>query len=76
MIVSAVFYPVRNIPPEAQAVIAYNPLASFMEMIHGFYFVALDDRFVEYGYIGIWTITLLYTGMWLYLRLEKKIISQ
>ena len=76
MIVSAVFYPVRSLPPEAQAIIIYNPLANFMEIIHGFYFAALDDRFVNYAYIGIWTITLLYVGMWLYLRLEKKIISQ
>lgn len=76
LIVSAVFYPVKLLPYEAQEVIAFNPLSSFMEMIHGFYFVALDDTFVHYTYIGGWTITLLYIGMWLYLRLEKKIISQ
>lgn len=76
MLMSAVFYPVANIPPEGQVILAYNPLVSFMEMIHGFYFYSLDDSFVEYRYIAIWTITLLYIGMWLYLRLEKKIISQ
>jgi len=76
MIISAIFYPVEALPPYAQEAISYNPLASFMEMIHGFYFKALDDRFVEYWYIGMWTIILLYAGMWLYIRLEKKIISQ
>ncbi len=76
MIMSAVFYPVESLPPEAQALIVYNPLANFMEIIHGFYFNALDDRFVDYTYIGIWTITLLYVGTWLYQRLEKKIISE
>ncbi len=76
MIISAVFYPVQTLPPEAQELIVYNPLANFMEIIHGFYFRALDDRFVDYEYIGLWTITLLYVGIWLYYRLEKKIISQ
>lgn len=76
LLLSAVFYPVQSLPPEAQDIIMYNPLASFMEIIHGFYFQALDDRFVEYHYITIWTITQLFVGMWLYLRLEKKIISQ
>ncbi len=76
MILSAVFYPVQSLPTEAQEIIVYNPLAGFMEIIHGFYFRALDDRFVDYEYLGLWTISLLYAGIWLYYRLEKKIISQ
>ncbi len=76
MIFSAVFYPLEAIPPAGQAILVYNPLANFMEIIHGFYFYSLDDRFVDYNYIGIWTILLLYVGMWLYVRLEKKIISK
>ncbi len=75
MIFSAVFYPVASIPPEGQAILLYNPLVHFMEIIHGSYFHALDTRYVDYTYIAIWTITLLYIGMWLYQRLEKKIIS-
>ncbi len=76
MLLSAVFYPVVSLPLVAQEIIMYNPLANFMEIIHGFYFQALDDRFVDYRYLGFWTITPLFVGMWLYPRLEKKIISQ
>ncbi len=76
MVISAVFYPVESIPIVAQDILLYNPLVHFMEIIHGFYFYALSDRFVDYQYIGIWTITLLYIGMWLYTKLENKIISQ
>ena len=72
---SAVFYYIEILPLELQHWLMYNPLAHFMEMIHGFYFEALDDKFVSYEYISLWTITLLYIGLWLYVKLEKRIIS-
>ena len=76
MIFSAVFFPLISIPPEAQKVLLYNPLVHFMEMIHGYYLYELDDRFVDYQYMALWTITPLFMGTWLYIRLEKRIISQ
>ena len=75
MFASAVFYSVEMMPPEVQSWLFYNPLTHFMEMIHGFYFYALDDKFVSYEYILVWTLSLLYIGLWLYIKLEKKIIS-
>ncbi|CAA6800841.1 MAG: Capsular polysaccharide ABC transporter, permease protein KpsM [uncultured Sulfurovum sp.] len=75
MFTSAVFYPIEALPLELQHWLMYNPVAHFMEIIHGFYFEALDDRFVSYGYIFLWTIILLYMGLWLYVKLEKRIIS-
>ena len=76
LIFSAVFFPLVSLPPEAQEVLLYNPLAHFMEMIHGYYLYELDDRFVDYQYMALWTITPLFMGTWLYIRLEKRIISQ
>ncbi len=76
MIGSAVFFPLESIPPVAQEILLYNPLVHFMEMIHAAYIYELDDRFVDYIYMLKWTITPLFIGMWLYVRLEKKIISQ
>jgi len=72
---SAVFYSVDMLPLEVQKLLSYNPLTHFMEMIHGFYFYALDDSFVSYEYITIWILSLLYIGLWLYIKLEKRIIS-
>lgn len=72
---SAVFYYIEILPLELQHWLMYNPLTHFMEMIHGFYFESLDDKFVSYEYISLWTITLLYIGLWLYVKLEKRIIS-
>jgi len=75
MFTSAVFYNIEILPLELQHWLMYNPVANFMEIIHGFYFEALDDKFVSYEYIFLWTITLLYIGLWLYVKLEKRIIS-
>ena len=72
---SAVFYSIEILPVDLQKIMMYNPLANFMEMIHGFYFYALDDSFVSYSYMFLWTLSLLYIGLWLYVKLEKRIIS-
>ena len=73
---SAVFYPVVSLPPAAQDALLYNPLTHFMEMIHGFYMEALDDRFVDYRYMLLWTIVPLFIGLWLYRMLERRIVSE
>jgi capsular polysaccharide transport system permease protein len=75
MISSAIFFPIISLPPIAQEALLYNPLVHFMEMIHGFYLYGLDDRFVDYRYMLLWTIIPFFIGLWLYIRLEKRIIS-
>jgi len=76
MIGSAVFFPLVSVPPAAQKILLYNPLVHFMEMIHGAYVYGLDDHFVDYRYMLLWTIVPLFVGFWLYNRLEKRIISE
>lgn len=72
---SAIFYSIEMLPTEIQNFLLYNPLTHFIEMIHGSYFIALDTQFVDYNYMLLWTLTLLYSGLWLYVKLEKRIIS-
>ncbi len=72
---SALFYSIDMLSPELQHILLYNPLTNFMEMIHGYYFYTLDDRYVDYSYMAIWTVSLLFIGLWLYQKLEKKIVS-
>ncbi len=76
LIFSAVFYPLTSLPPVAQEILLYNPLVHFMEMIHGFYLEALDDRFVNYHYMLLWTIVPMFVGLWLYRMLEQRIVSE
>ncbi|CAA6825331.1 MAG: Transport permease protein [uncultured Sulfurovum sp.] len=72
---SAIFYTIEMLPVPLQEMLLYNPLVHFIEMIHGFYFLALDDQFVSYTYMWLWSFSLLYMGLWLYIKLEKRIIS-
>ena len=75
LIFSAVFFPLISLPPVAQEILLYNPLVHFMEMIHGAYLDGLDDRFVDYHYMLLWTVIPLFVGFWLYIKLEKRLIS-
>jgi len=72
---SAVFYTIEQLPLEFQNILLFNPLTHFMEMIHGYYFYVLDDRFVNYNYMLLWIIIPLYLGLWFYRKLEERIIS-
>jgi len=63
-------------PQAAQDILLYNPLVHFMEMIHSFYLNGLNDNLVDYTYVIYWTIIPIFIGLWLYIRLEKRIISQ
>ena len=72
---SGVFYSLENVPPEAQTLLLYNPVLHFMEMIHGFYIPELTTRYVDYNYMLLWTVIPLFLALWLYVRLEKRIIS-
>ncbi len=76
LIFSAVFFPLISLPVFAQDILLYNPLVHFMEMIHAAYIPELDDRFVDYKYMFLWTISPFFIGTWFYFKLEKKIISR
>jgi len=75
MFMSAIFYSVDFIPAEYRYIVLYNPVTHFMEMLHGYYFQALDTRYVNYEYMFYWTFIPLFLGLILYRYSEKKIIS-
>jgi len=75
LFLSAVFYTVESLPPLFQTIILYNPVAHFMEMLHGSYFYALDTYYVDYVYMTYWTVIPLFLGLFFYTRSEKGIIA-
>jgi len=72
---SGIFYTIAMLPSKVQTLLLYNPLTHFMELLHGSYFKQLSTEYVNYNYMMLWTIILLYTGLWFYRRLEERIIS-
>jgi capsular polysaccharide transport system permease protein len=78
LFISALFYTLDMLPKRIQAIhdiLLYNPLIHFIEMIHGYYFHALNDDYVDYNYMLLWTIPTLFIGLWLYTKLELRITS-
>ena len=72
--ISALMYTVDSLPPLIRKYILYNPLANFMEMIHGFYFHNLTTQYVDYEYMLYWTLIPLWIGLFMYKRSEKRIL--
>ncbi len=75
LFVSALMYTVESLPPVLRELILYNPLVHFIEMIHGYYFKALDTQYVDYEYMLYWTLIPLYVGLFFYTKAEKRILS-
>jgi capsular polysaccharide transport system permease protein len=72
---SALFYTVDMLSPELRTWILYNPVVHFIEMIHGNFFYTLNDVYVDYFYMVLWTLLPLYAGLWLYKKIEYRILS-
>jgi capsular polysaccharide transport system permease protein len=73
MFLSAIFYTVDSLPPILRELILYNPVAHFMELLHGSYFKVLNTEYVDYSYMMYWTIIPLFLGLFFYLKTERKI---
>ena len=75
LFISALMYTVDSLPPMLREILLYNPLVHFIEMIHGYYFVTLDTKYIDYEYMFYWTFIPLFLGLYFYTRAEKKVIS-
>jgi capsular polysaccharide transport system permease protein len=72
---SAVIYTLDATPMGLKDVLLINPLTHFMEIIHGYYFYGLDDRYVNYGTTFFWMLSTLFFSLWFYRQFEERIIS-
>ena len=75
LLTSAVFYTVDSLPQAVREIVLYNPVAHFMEMLHGSYFEVLDTQYVDYTYMMYWTIVPFFIALLLYRKTEKGIIA-
>jgi len=72
--ISGLFFTADSLPQKVRDILLWNPIFQFEEMIHGYYFYVLNDKYVDYSYLLIWTLIPLFLGLWLYKKAEKKII--
>jgi len=78
LLLSGVFFSlqtVADISPSIAKLLLYNPLIHFMELIHGSVSYSLDTKYVDYNYMLFWTFIPMGISLWLYIKIEKRIIS-
>ncbi len=68
---SAVFYPVAKIPPEAWAVLKFNPLLLAIDEAHKVTFWASPPNLVHVGYLYACALLSYVTGSFLFQRLRS-----
>ena len=73
--ISGIFFSVESLPLALREWLLYNPVLHFMELIHGSYFSVLDTHYVDYQYMFFWTVIPLFTGLFLYQRTYKVILT-
>jgi capsular polysaccharide transport system permease protein len=72
--ISGLFFTADSLPPKIRDILLYNPVLQFEELIHGYFFYSLSDKYVNYLYLIFWTVIPLFFGLWLYKKTERKII--
>ena len=72
--ISGLFFTADSLPPKIRDILIFNPVFQFEEMVHGYYFYSLSDKYVNYIYLLLWTLIPLFLGLWLYKKSERKII--
>lgn len=73
MFVSAVFYSVDGMTPTFRDILLYNPLVHFMEMFRASYFSVMSLKYVDFLYLGFWTLVPCYLSLYIYIKAHKKI---
>lgn len=73
-LLSATMYPSAWIPAPARAWLALNPLVHGIEMVRGGYFAAYrTPEFVSAGYLALWALALVASGLALHRHYSQKL---
>ena len=72
---SGIFFTISVVPEKFRGILLVNPLLHFLELIRTYYFETLRSPYADLGYVLCWTISVLFLSLWLYEKLQKKIIA-
>jgi capsular polysaccharide transport system permease protein len=72
---SGIFFTISVVPEKFQAILLVNPLLHFLELIRSYYFETLRSPHANPVYVLCWTIAVLFLSLWLYEKLQKKILA-
>ncbi|NCU32897.1 MAG: hypothetical protein EOM23_08205 [Candidatus Moranbacteria bacterium] len=73
--ISGIFFSVETLPETFRDIALVNPLLHLLELIRVSFFPTFTSPYANVGYIIVWIISLNLLGLWLYSRLERRIIA-
>jgi len=74
--ITPVFWKVENMQEEIARILLLNPLALLMEMVHMVVLYNTMPTLVEFGYVIISSLVILFLGWGLFAKLEKKTVDK
>ena len=72
---SGIFFAVESVPEQFRWILLLNPLLHFLEKIRSAYFAAFDSPYTDSLYMLAWTVCFTVTALWLYVKLQNRIIA-
>lgn len=72
---SGMFFSVDTVPEKFRWMLLLNPVIHFIELIRSFYFKTFYSVHASGVYILYWTVLFLFISLWLYTKLQNRIIA-
>ncbi|MCP3921774.1 MAG: ABC transporter permease [Desulfobacterales bacterium] len=72
---SGIYFTVEIVPEQFRSLLLINPLLHFLEKIRSVYFESFYSPYASDTYILLWTVSLTIISLWLYTKLQNKIIA-
>lgn len=72
---SGIFFAVDSVPVQFKWILLLNPVIHFLELVRTEYFAAFTSQSADPLYIMYWTLTTVILSLWLYTKLQNRIIA-
>ena len=74
LFLSGVIFPISVMPAKYHDILFLNPMLHFIELIRVHYFAVYHSQDASYFYIFCWIIGSCFLGLWLYSRLNQRVL--
>ncbi len=71
---SAIFYPIDVMPQKARNILLFNPVLQIIELFRASYFESFNLKYVDFIYLIIWSLSLIFIGLMLFYNNRYELI--
>ena len=72
---SGIFFAITVVPEKYRWIFLLNPVLHFLELIRTYYFAAFQTQGASHLYVIYWTVGVSVLSLWLYVRLQNRILT-